>query len=231
MLATGSPGYSTAPFIPYGAVPLGASPMAGGGGVSPQGFDFGGFAQQIAGQAAQYLPGIIMSLFAAHPVVGPAVRQQQGVAPQGFQLQTPLGGFGWSSAAPQLGGGGVSPQGFDFGAFAQQIAGQAAQALPGIIMSLFAAHPVVGPALRQQGVAPQGFQLQTPFGGFGWSSAAPQLGGGGVSPQGFDFGAFAQQIAGQAAQALPGIIMSLFAANPVVGPAMKQQQQGGPTIH
>src|SRR5215467_14818514 len=55
MLSTGTPGYSTAPFIPYGAAPLGASPTAGGGGVSPQGFDFGAFAQQIAGQAAQAL--------------------------------------------------------------------------------------------------------------------------------------------------------------------------------
>jgi len=81
MLSPGTPGYSAAPFIPYGAAPLGASPTAGGGGVSPQGFDFGAFAQQIAGQAAQALPGIIMSLFAANPVVGPAMKQQQQGGP------------------------------------------------------------------------------------------------------------------------------------------------------
>jgi uncharacterized membrane protein len=164
-------------FIPFGAGPSG---------VLPQGFDFGQFAQQIAGQAAQALPGLIMGLLAAHPVVGQQVRAQSA-APQ--------------AAAPQ----GFSPQGFDFGQFAQQIAGRAAQALPGLIMGLLAAHPVVGQQVRAQSAAPQ--------------AAAPQ----GFSPQGFDFGQFAQQIAGQAAQALPGLIMGLLSANPMVGQQLRAQ--------
>ena len=133
----------------------------------------------------------------------------------------------------------VSPQGFDFGQFAQQLAGQAAQALPGLIMGLLAAHPTIGPQMRAQSAGPQGVSpqslfnigVQTPFGGGGFSmfEATPQAG---VSPQGFDFGQFAQQLAGQAAQALPGLIMGLLAANPAIGPQLAAGQTArATTVH
>src|SRR5215471_20086323 len=161
-----------------GFLPFGSNP-----GVSPQGFDFGQFAQQLAGQAAQALPGLIMGLLAAHPTVGPQLRAQmagpQGVSPQSLinlGFQSPFGGGGFSlfGATPQAG---VSPQGFDLGQFAQQLAGQAAQALPGLIMGLLAAHPTIGPQLRAQSAGPQGVSpqslinlgFQSPFGGGGFS--------------------------------------------------------------
>jgi hypothetical protein len=143
---------STQSGLSSGFLPFGATPPAG---VSPQGFDFGQFAQQLAGQAAQALPGLIMGLLSAHPTIGPQLRAQSaGVSPQGFNfgIQTPIGGigFGLSGAAPQVG---VSPQGFDFGQFAQQLAGQAAQALPGLIMGLLSAHPTIGPQLAARQTA------------------------------------------------------------------------------
>ncbi|HTR14467.1 MAG TPA: hypothetical protein VMI72_14740 [Roseiarcus sp.] len=186
-------------FLPFGSA-QGATPA----GVAPQGFDFGQFAQQLAGQAAQALPGLIMSVLSAQP-----------------QLRA-------QSAAPE----GVSPQGFDFGRFAHQLAGQAAQALPGLIMGLLAAHPTIGPQLAAQSAGPQGvspqslLNIQTPFGGASLFGATPQAG---VSPQGFDFGQFAQQLAGQAAQALPGLIMGLLAANPTIAP--QQAAAGSAMVH
>jgi hypothetical protein len=39
-------------------------------GVTPQGFDFGQLAQQIAGQVAPMLPGLIMSVLSSRPTVG-----------------------------------------------------------------------------------------------------------------------------------------------------------------
>ena len=217
MVESAQPGLAST-FLPFGAAPS--------AGVSPQGFDFGQFAQQLAGQAAQALPGLILSLLSANPTIGPQMRAQ-GVSPQSLinlGLQTPFGGGGVSllGAAPSAG---VSPQGFDFGQFAQQLAGQAAQALPGLILSLLSAHPTIGPQMRVQGVSPQSLinlGVQTPFGGGGVSlfGAAPSAG---VSPQGFDFGQFAQQLAGQAAQVLPGLILSLLSANPTIGPQMRAQ--------
>jgi hypothetical protein len=217
MVESAQPGLAST-FLPFGAAPS--------AGVSPQGFDFGQFAQQLAGQAAQALPGLILSLLSANPTIGPQMRAQ-GISPQSLinlGLQTPFGGGGVSlfGAAPSAG---VSPQGFDFGQFAQQLAGLAAQALPGLILSLLSAHPTIGPQMRAQGVSPQSLinlGLQTPFGGGGVSlfGAAPSAG---VSPQGFDFGQFAQQLAGQAAQALPGLILSLLSAHPTIGPQMRVQ--------
>ena len=221
---------ANAGFIPFGA---------GAGGVSPQGFDFGQFAQQIAGQAAQALPGLIMGLLSANPVVGQQLRAQS-VAPQGFDLgqfaQQIAGQAAQAlpglitgllaahpvvgqqvraqsavprAAAPQE----ISPQGFDFGQFAQQIAGQAAQALPGLIMGLLSANPMIVQQARPQSFAPQ--------------SAAPSSF---MTPQGFDFGQLAQQIAGQAAHVLPGLLMGLLSANPVVGPQLRAQSAAAPGV-
>ena len=221
MVESAQPGLAST-FLPFGAAPS--------AGVSPQGFDFGQFAQQLAGQAAQALPGLILSILSANPTIGPQMRAQ-GVSPQSLinlGLQTPFGGGGVSlfGAAPSAG---VSPQGFDFGQFAQQLAGQAAQALPGLILSLLSAHPTIGPQMRVQGVSPQSLinlGVQTPFGGGGVSlfGAAPSAG---VSPQGFDFGQFAQQLAGQAAQALPGLILGILSAHPTT----QQSSTGSATIH
>src|ERR1700722_6980777 len=107
MSASTSQSSANTAFLPFGQVQSG--PPAG---VNPQGFDFGQLAQQIAGQAAQALPGLIMGLLSSNPVIAPQMRAQ--------------------SASPQ----GVSPQGFDFGQLAKNIAGQAAHALPGLIMGL-----------------------------------------------------------------------------------------------
>jgi len=69
-----------------------------------------------------------------------------------------------------------------------------------------------------------------PATGFGIGStsgiaAAPA----GFAPQGFDFGQFAQQLASQVAPALPGLILGLLSANPMLS---SQQQQARPhTTH
>jgi hypothetical protein len=238
----------SAAFLPFGAYQQ--------GGYSPQGFDLGHLAQQIAGQAAQVLPGLIMGLLAAHPTLGPQMRAQaagmQGLSPQSlfnFGVQSPIGGLGFSlfGANPQAG---LSPQGLDWGQLAQQIAGQTAQALPGLIMSILAANPMLGTQMRAQGMMPQGMMpqgmspqgmmpqaaynqgFQSPMGGGGVNmfGANPQ---GWMAPQGLDLGQLAQQIAGQAAQALPGLIMGLFAANPTLGSqlASGQAATGNPTVH
>ena len=186
-------------FIPFGG-------GSAGGGVSPQGFDLGQFAQQLAGQAAQALPGLIMGLLSAHPTIGAQVRAQ--------------------SASPQ----GVSPQGFHFGQFAQQLAGQVGPMLPGLIMGLLSAHPTIGAQVRAQSASPQGVSPQslfnvginTPFGGGGISlfGASPAAG---VSPQGFDLGQFAQQLAGQVGPMLPSLIMGLLSAHPTIGAQVRAQ--------
>jgi|SRR5579884_1525953 len=198
-------------------------------GLAPQGFDFGQVAQQLAGAAAQALPGLIMGLLSAHPQVQQMRPQSaNGLAPQSLiniGLQTPFGGGGFSlfDSAPQL-----SPQGFDFGQVAQQIAGAAAKALPGLIMGLLSANPQVQKMAPQNGgnLAPQSLfniGLQTPFGGGGFSlfDASPQL-----APQGFNFGQIAQQLVGTAAQQvsqqIPSIvsgILSSLSAAPRVGNA------------
>jgi hypothetical protein len=58
MVESAQPGLAST-FLPFGAAPS--------AGVSPQGFDFGQFAQQLAGQAAQALPGLILGILSAHP--------------------------------------------------------------------------------------------------------------------------------------------------------------------
>jgi hypothetical protein len=189
-------------YLPFSAQP---------GGVAPQGFDFGKLLENIAGQAAQALPGIIMGLLSADPTIGPQVRAQ-GVAPQSlvnFGFQTPIGGGGISmfDAAPSAG---VTPQGFDFGGLLKTVAGHAAQMLPGLIMGLLSADPVIGPQLRAQGVAPQSLI------NIGLLGAGPSAG---VAPQGFDFGSLLKK----AVQVLPGVVMALLAADPVVGPQLKAQ--------
>jgi hypothetical protein len=178
-------------------------------GVSPQGFDLGQLAQQVADQAIRALPGVILGLLSTHPAAGRA----QGVTPQSLiniGVQTPFGGGGIKlfGADP-----GVSPQGIDLGNIGQQVLSEVVKALPGLIIGALAAHPVIGPQMRANGVSPQSLiniGVQTPFGGGGASlfNSAP-----GVSPQGFDLGQLAQQIAGQV---LPTLIIGLLSANPAV---------------
>lgn len=201
-------------FTPY--APQAAAPA---GGVSPQGFDFGGLLRDVANQAVQALPGIIMGLLSSHPTLGPQLRTQ-GVNPQfslGFQGG---GGISLSDASP-----GVSPQGFDFGGLLKDVAGTAIKALPGLLFGLLSAHPVLGPQLKAQGVSPQSlinFGIQTPFGGGGISlfDSAPKMG---VSPQGFDFGELLKDVAGTAIKALPGLLIGLLSSHPVLGPQLKAQ--------
>ena len=191
---------SNAAFLPF------TQPSAG---VSAQGFDLGQLAQQVADQAIRALPGVILGLLSTHPAFGRA----QGVAPQSLiniGLQTPFGGGGIKLFGAEPG---VSPQGIDLGKIGQQVLNGVVQALPGLIFSVLGAHPVIGPQMRANGVSPQSlinFGVQTPFGGGGASlfNSAP-----GVSPQDFDLGQLAQQIAGQF---LPTLIMGLLSANPAV---------------
>jgi hypothetical protein len=174
--------------------------------LTPQGFNFGQFAQHvapIAGQVIQHALPLIFSLLAAQPQMQ---AQAAGVSPYGAAPQlTPqgtvgnlLGGLapglgqtiGGAFGQGQLGGqignlfGGLgsllpfqaapqlTPQGFNFGQFAQHvapIAGQVIQhALP-LIFSLLAAQP----------------QLQAQASGVSPFGAAPQL-----APVGFGFGGF-----------------------------------------
>ncbi|MDO9712318.1 hypothetical protein [Paracraurococcus lichenis] len=242
---------SSQSFTPYGANAAGLSNQQQPG-VIPQGFNFGHLVQQIAGHAVQALPGIIMSVLSADPVLGPAVRQQAGggVAPQGFGLSTPFGGFQFNSAAPQLGGGvnpqgfalstplggfqissatpqaGVSPQGINVG----QLVEHAATSLLPIIFSLLEAHPQLQ-QLRQQtgGVTPQGFALSTPFGGFQISSATPDAGM--LAPQSFlsgiggALGHVAKQVAQQAAHGLVQQLPTL------INGVLQQLSTSPPTVH
>jgi hypothetical protein len=185
---------SNSSFIPFNPFNSGTT------GVSPQGFDFAQFAQQLAGQAAQALPGLIMGLLTSHPTVGPLVRAQGGVSPQslinlGMTTPTGTGGFNAFGSNP-----GISPQGFDFGQLAHQVAGTIVPMLPGLIMSILSANPAVASPLRTQGAAPTG-----------------------VLPQGFDISQLVQQLAGQAVQALPGLIMGLLSAHPIAGAQVRAQ--------
>ena len=207
-----------------GFMPFGAAPPAS---VAPQGFDFEGLLKQVAGQAVQALPGLIMSLLSSHPTIGPQLKSQ-GVAPQSlfnFGVQTPFGGGGISlfDAAPQANG--VSPQ-FNFGNLLKDIGGQAIKVLPGLLMGLLASHPVLGPQMKAQGVTPQSLfniGVQTPFGGGGISmfDAAPKTNG--VTPQGFDFGDLLKTVTREAVKVLPGLLMGLLSSNPVLGAQMKAQ--------
>jgi hypothetical protein len=176
----------TAGFIPFVAPSV--------AGFSPQGFDFGQVTQQIAAQILPILPGLVTSVLSAHPTIGPQMRAQT-FAPQSpfnFGVNTPLGGTG-------LGLFGAAPQGTDFGQVAQQIAGQVIPILPGLVLGVLSAHPVIGPQLRGQGASPPG---ASPFN---------------VMQQGYDPNQLVQQIVKTAVPLLPIFITSLLSAHPGLG--------------
>lgn len=211
-----------------------------GAGVNPQGFnlDFSNIIKTVAQGAAQVLPGLLMSLLSAHPQLQQLTRQggAGALAPQSlinFGANTPLGGFGIGlfDNKPQVGvqpGAGFSPQGFnlDFGSIIQTVAQTAAQALPGLLMSLLSSHPqlqqLAGQANAGGTLAPQSlinFGANTPLGslGIGLFDNKPQLGGqfgAGVAPQGFDFGDIIRNVAQNAAQALPSLLTNVLAMLP-----------------
>lgn len=225
---------------PIGNIGLGLfgnTPQLGaqaGIGVSPQGFNFADIINSVAQSAAQRLPSLLMSLLSAHPQMQQLARQGAlgGVNPQGLGnmgINTPVGGAGMGlfGSMPQFGmqpGAAVSPQGIDFSAILNTVAQTAAQALPGLLMSLLSAHPQIQQLARQGGVNPQSLLnigINTPFGGAGLGlfGNAPQFGtqqGAAVSPQGFDFASILNTVAQSAAQALPGLLMSLLSANPQI---------------
>jgi hypothetical protein len=123
-------------------------------------------------------------------------------------------------------GNGVAPQGIDWGALLQQVTSQAVQALPGLVAGLLSSHPVIGPQLRAQGVAPQSLLnlgFQTPFGGGGIKLFDAAPGAGGVNPQGFNFGHLLKDVAGQAVKAVPGLLFGLLSSHPVLGPQLQAQ--------
>lgn len=138
------------------------------------------------------------------------------------------GDFSGLSAAIGQGspfGAGVAPQGFDLGSIISTVAQGAAQALPGLLMSLLSSQPQLQQLAGQggaAGVAPQSLfnlGINTPFGGagIGLFDNKPQVGmqsGGGVAPQGFDLGGLISTIAGGAAKVLPGLLMGLLSAHP-----------------
>jgi hypothetical protein len=190
-------------FIPF------IAPSAAG--LTPQGFDFGQIAQQIAGQVLPVLPGLVLGVLSAHPTIGAQLRSQSallpGFPPQtsfGIGVNTPLGGagFGLSGATPTPG---FMPQGFDFNQIAQQIVGQLLPVLPGLILGVLSAHPTIGPQLRGQVTAPQ---AATPVG---------------FAPQGFDINQLVQQIVKTATSLIPTLISSVLAAHPTLGPQLRAQ--------
>ena len=224
---------------PFGGAGLGvfdSRPQLGAqyaAGVAPQGFDFGQIISTVAQTAAQHLPGLLMSLLSAHPQFQQLARQTGGVNPQSLfnvGINTPIGsaGIGLFDNKPQLAGqygAGVAPQGIDFGQIFSTVAQGAVQVLPGLLMSLLSAHPQIQQLARQTGgVNPQSLfnvGINTPIGsaGIGLFDNKPQFAGqygAGVAPQGFDFGQIINTVAQSAAQALPGLLMSLLSAHPQV---------------
>jgi hypothetical protein len=191
-----------------GFIPFVPPPVAG---VSPQGFDFAQLAQQIAAQIFPLLPGLVTSVLSAHPTIGPQLRAQgasphAGVPqpPYNFGFSTPpgVGGIGPFGATPSLG---FVPQGIDFGQIAQQIASQVLPILPGLVLGVLSAHPVIGPQLRGQSAAPQ---AAVPFG---------------LTPQGFDPSQLVQQVLKTALPLLPVLITSLLSAHPALAPQYQAQ--------
>ncbi|MDF3811490.1 hypothetical protein P3G22_14465, partial [Rhodopseudomonas sp. BAL398] len=166
MVGSAQQGFNST-FMPFGAAPA-STP-----GVAPQGIDFNAILKQIAGQAAQALPGLIMGLLSSHPTLGPQMRAQ-GVSPQSLfniGINTPFGGGGLDlfDAAPEPD---FTAQGFNFRKLLKDVSNQALKTLPGLIMGLLSANPTIGPQLRAQGVSPQSlinFGINTPFGGGGIS--------------------------------------------------------------
>jgi hypothetical protein len=100
--------------------PFSASPFQAG--FQPQGGDFGGIAQQIAGRVAQNLPGLIMSVMASSPQLAQQFRQQGASAWQLGQSQNMPGQ--WGIGGSQIYGGGLG-SGYGGGAgYGQLYAGQ-----------------------------------------------------------------------------------------------------------
>jgi hypothetical protein len=200
---------------PFGAV---------NSGVSPQGVDIGAIVNAVAQSAAQALPGLLLSLLSTHPQIQQVARQGGLTAGVNPQSQFGIGGIGFNNQS----GAGVSPQGFDLSTVVNSVAQSAAQALPGLLHSLLSAHPQIQQIARQGAINPQnqfsfGANQQFGDGGFNAFNRSQFYGqqnygqqSAGVSPQGFDLGAIVNSVAHSAAQALPGLLLSLLSAHPQI---------------
>lgn len=230
------------------------STLAGYGGMGTFGnntgaVDVNGLSASIAQSLAQAAPTHI-----ANALSGQQQQSLGNLNPQSlmnFQASTPFGGLGLGlfDHQPQFGaqaGAGVNPQGFnfDFSNIIKTVAQGAAQALPGLLMSLLSAHPQLQQLTRQGGagaLAPQSlinFGANTPLGGIGIGlfDNKPQVGMqpgagavAGFSPQGFnfDFSNIINTVAQTAAQALPGLLMSLLSSHPQLQQLAGQANAGG----
>src|SRR5262249_17545139 len=142
-------------------------------GIYPHSPEIAQIAQQVAGETAQVLPGLVSSLLLSHPQVRYQTHQQAGFYPQAYGLQQ-AGVYGWPSFNPQyalfgfnrqqafdpptqaLFGVGLEGQS-DVAKIAQQVASAAIQALPGVISGLLSSHLQMRMQTAQWGgIAPQG---------------------------------------------------------------------------
>jgi hypothetical protein len=178
-------------FAPFGAQP----DLQSYGALSPQGFDFGNLVNTIAQGAAQILPSLLISLLSTQPQFQQLARQggyAGGINPQSLYG----GGLNMFENRPQFNwqqGGGVVPQNFDFGSMVSTIAQSAAQVLPGLLVNVLSTNPQIQQLARQSRGATTGYGTN-------------QWGAAGLTPQGFDVGAIAQNIASIISPQIPGIV-------------------------
>lgn len=255
MITSQYPGYQGNPFGGLGGFGGygGFSNNAGPGTVDVNGLS-ASVAQGLAQSLAQTAPAPFGNALSGQPQIPGNNFNPQSLI--NFQANTPFGGLGLGlfDHQPQLAGlnaganagANLAPQGFnvDFGNIIKTIAQSAAQALPGLLISLLSAHPQLQQLTRQGGagggnLAPQSLinvGANTPFGGFGIGlfDNKPQVGvqpgaGAGFAPQGFnlDFGSIIHTIAQTAAQALPGLLISLLSSHPQLQQLAGQANVGG----
>jgi hypothetical protein len=166
---------------------LGTPSITGTGFYNPQGIEFAHIAQQVAGETAQVLPGLISGLLWSHPQIRQQTLQSATSSPFGYGMQG-VNGFGWpgvSSLQGQFGFtnqqsfnpgmqtffGGISPQQQNIvGQIAQEVAWAAAQALPVVISGLLSSHL----QLRQQNMQfgnswQQAYEVPSSFSTYGIS--------------------------------------------------------------
>jgi hypothetical protein len=110
---------------------------------------------------------------------------------------------------------GVTPQGFSQQSYNPQSFSPQGFTQQGYNPQSFSPQGFSQQSYNPQSFSPQGFSQQ----GYNPQSLSPQ----GFSPQGLDFGHIAGQIAGQILPKLPGLIMSLLAANPAIGAQVRAQ--------
>jgi hypothetical protein len=138
---------------------------------------------------------------------------------QGYQAQ-PFGTIGNSVSAQGQGlAQGISPQGVDLGSIVNSVSQCAAQALPGLLMSLLSAHPQIQHLARQGGVAAIGANQQNLYGL-------------GANPQSlYGYGSNAQSLYGHGANAPWGGLNAFNARPQFIGqPNLNLAPQGSDLV-